>query len=197
MIHFMKHGQWSLRRRTSGFTAVEILVMVAILAILASIAAPSFRGLIERWRARSALEDLQSTLYFARSEAIRRVGNVVVAKKGNGNGCTTADGDAQWGCGWLVFVDTDRDGSQNGTSEITLQQTSAPTRTEIEFSAAGTTVSSKISVDRWGHFSNNGAQAMTVRFRPQDSSNSDASAYTLCLRAGGQIQRLNSGTADC
>lgn len=197
MIHFMKHGQWSLQRRTSGFTAIELLIVIGIVAILASLAAPSFKGLTERWRVRSAVEDLQSTLYYARSEAIRRAGNVVIAKKADGNGCTNAGSNAQWGCGWLVFVDTNRDGSQSGSSEITLQQTSAPTRTEMEISSAGTTMNAMISVDRWGHFNNNSAQTFVFRAWPQGSSSSDAAASALCVQPGGLIKRLNSGAADC
>ena len=61
-----------------GFTAIELMVTIGIAAILAALAAPSFTGLMERWRVRQAAEGLQSTLYYARSEAIKRGGNVVM-----------------------------------------------------------------------------------------------------------------------
>lgn len=193
----MKYGQWSLLRRTTGFTLIELLVVIGIVAILASIAAPSFKGLTERWRVRSAVDNLQSTLYYARSEAIRRAGDVVIVKKANGDGCAAASSDAQWGCGWLVFPDTNRDGSQSGDTEMTLRQTNASPRTEVQLSATGTTIQSMIKVDRWGNFRNNGTQAITVRVWPQGSSSSNSAADTLCIQAGGLVKRLNSGTSNC
>ena len=59
-------------RSTKGFTAIELLVTIAILGVLAAIAAPSFKPLIERWKVRQVTEELQSTFYVARSEAIAR-----------------------------------------------------------------------------------------------------------------------------
>ena len=69
-----------LRLSSSGFTAVELLVTIAILAVLAALAAPSFAQILEKWRIRQINEALQSSLYLARSEAIKRGGNVVVKK---------------------------------------------------------------------------------------------------------------------
>jgi len=81
----------SYAMRSRGFTLVELVVTIAVLAIVLAIAAPSFQGMIERWRARQAAESLSSTLYYARSEAIRRGGNVTVGGLG---------GD--WNSGWVV-----------------------------------------------------------------------------------------------
>ena len=76
-----------------GFTAIELMVVVAIMAILAALAAPSFTPIIERWRVGQVIGGLESTLYYARAEAIKRGGNVTISKLANNtNGCTTAGG---------------------------------------------------------------------------------------------------------
>ncbi|MGL6206135.1 MAG: pilus assembly FimT family protein, partial [Giesbergeria sp.] len=68
--------------RQHGFTAIELMVVVAIVAVLAALAAPSFTPLIERWRVRQAAENLTSSLYFARSEAIKRGGGIALDATG-------------------------------------------------------------------------------------------------------------------
>ena len=79
------------RHFVTGFSAIELMVVVSIISILAALAAPSFTPLIENWRVREASEQLQSTLYYARSEAIKRGGQVVIQKiPNNTNGCTSA-----------------------------------------------------------------------------------------------------------
>lgn len=64
--------------RPGGFTLVELLVTLAVLAILLALAVPSFNDLIDRSRLTSAADTLYADLQFARSEAIRNNQNVVV-----------------------------------------------------------------------------------------------------------------------
>ena len=67
------------RQANLGFTMIELMTVVAIMAILLALAGPSFTPLIERWRVRDSAETLTSTLYYARSEAI--IGQHVEADK--------------------------------------------------------------------------------------------------------------------
>ena len=53
-----------------GFTLIETMIVVAMIAILAMLAAPSFTTAIANRRVDSAAQDLQSILLFARSEAV-------------------------------------------------------------------------------------------------------------------------------
>ncbi|WP_202757746.1 GspH/FimT family pseudopilin [Delftia acidovorans] len=175
-----------------GFTTIELMVVVAIITILAALAAPSFRPLIERWRVRAATEDLQSILYYARSEAIKRGGKIVLKKIASGNGCTAADANTQWGCGWTVFIDANNNATQD-SGELTLQTSSAPTKLEINLASSN----GYITVDRWGQLASAGSSSFNFRLFPQGSNATNSAAATLCVAAGGMIRRLNTGDGTC
>ena len=89
-------------RFTRGFTIIELMVTVAVLGVLAAIAAPSFQPLIERWQVRQVSEELQSTLYFTRSEAIKRGGNIIIQRSTSASNCSVSDADL-WKCGWVFY----------------------------------------------------------------------------------------------
>lgn len=83
------------RRRTQrGFTLIELIAVVTIVAILAAIATPYFRDFILGQRIRAAGYDVVSTLIYARSEAIKRNSGVTVAAATGGwqNGWTVTSG---------------------------------------------------------------------------------------------------------
>lgn len=175
-----------VQRMQRGFTLIEVMVVVAIIAVLAALAAPSFTPIIERWRVRDATESLQSALYYARSEAIKRGGNVVIRKEDTGaNGCTLASGNASWDCGWFVFVNADSNGTLN-TGEEVLQRFTAPSNIEVTRSAN----SAFIRFDRWGRSGPFGFSIV-----PVGKSTSNPAARGLCMSSGGRI-RVTSDPAD-
>lgn len=59
-------------RRARGFTLIEVIIVVAIVAVVTKIAAPSFRQLIATQRVRTAGSALKESLWMARAEATRR-----------------------------------------------------------------------------------------------------------------------------
>lgn len=83
--------------RRSGFTLLELLVTIAVVAIVASLAVPSFQNMIATQRVRSAGNDLLVAFNFARSEAVKR-NTTVRVEPGVGSG------DDDWNNGWEIYV---------------------------------------------------------------------------------------------
>lgn len=87
-------------RYSRGFTLIELMITLSILAILIAIAAPSFRDTIQNSRTLTIANDLTTALQFARSEAVKRGVRVDICRR-NANACANA---TDWGNGWLVKV---------------------------------------------------------------------------------------------
>jgi len=75
----------SLHPRTpQGFTLVELMVAVAILGILVTLAAPSFNSFIDKYRVKRAADTISAFLINAKSEAVKRNTSVRVVITGSG-----------------------------------------------------------------------------------------------------------------
>lgn len=92
----------SLRlKRFQGFTIIELMITIFVLAILVALAAPSMRTLLINNQSETLAERLTTALQIARTEAIKRGGRVsVCAANADLSGC----GD-DWTNGWLVVTD--------------------------------------------------------------------------------------------
>lgn len=109
----------TLKPSARGLTLVELLVTLAIVAIGAAIAAPSFRGMIADTRLSAQANDLLASLKYTRSEAVKRNARVSMCKKAGDNTCAvTSTATAGWQGGWLVFVDGGVPGTIDGTDTI-------------------------------------------------------------------------------
>lgn len=75
-----------------GFTLIELMVTVVVLAVLLSLAAPSFSNVVRDQRVKAATFDVYASLVFARSEAIKRNANIDIIP--------AAVGD--WSAGWRI-----------------------------------------------------------------------------------------------
>lgn len=167
------------QRVVRGFTAIELMVTIAVLSILTAIAVPSFGPITERWRVRSTAEDLQTSFYLARSEAIKRGGNVTIEAN-----------EAGWSVGWKVVAVT------NGASE--------ELREVIVSSHIGVTLdggAKAISVDRWGMMANGtvpgAAEALDFLVTPAGKNASDPASNRVCVGISGRVLREPNGSTAC
>jgi type IV fimbrial biogenesis protein FimT len=110
--------------KRAGFTLVELMVTVAIVAILMAIGAPQLRAFMLRKQVAADVESLTAALQLARSEALKRSGRVsvcalsdAVLSKSEDAACA-ADGATDWSHGWMVFIDYGAAGFNTATDTV-------------------------------------------------------------------------------
>lgn len=116
------------KKTLQGFTLVELIVTLAVAAILMGTAVPSFTSLMNSNRLATQANDLLGAVMIARSEAIRLNRRVILCS--SNDGATCASEAARWS-GWLVFVDNNRnDTPDNG--EVLRVGTIAPAEVVVQ-----------------------------------------------------------------
>lgn len=89
-------------KRNSGFTLLELMVGVAVAAILLAVGIPSFTSSVKQNQAASDANALLTALTLTRSEAITRATNVTLCVSSDGSTCDSASG-ASWSEGYRLY----------------------------------------------------------------------------------------------
>ncbi|MGY0611125.1 GspH/FimT family pseudopilin [Luteimonas sp. A501] len=107
------------RNRLSGFSLIELMITIAVLAVLLAIGLPSFQGSMRSNRVATGTNELIASMSLARSEAIRSPGGAALCPSSNGTTCLP---DASpWTNGWMVWVDQDGNGLPGGINDRVLR----------------------------------------------------------------------------
>ena len=167
--------------RSDGFTLIELIVTLAVTAILLGVAVPSFLSVVHNNRIASQTNTLVAALNLARTEAIKRRAVATVCISSNASTCTGSD----WSTGWLVWVDDNGDGSMQTAERLRVFDSTVGSMTVTEagsstnvvyntrgFNAAGVTRTFVLNADHCA-----GGSARTVMVGPSGSPNT---ASTSC-----------------
>lgn len=174
-----------LIRRYSGFTLIELMMVLVVMAIILSVAVPSFRTMFANNQSISISEDLIVAVNLARSEAVKRGKLVSICRTTTGNtttpACASATGD--WNTGFIVYID--KSASETTSTTIT---TTLPTDDIIRIFPPLTSDKAAISVKR-------GTSDVTfLRYNPMGvlakNSTNEATITTSVAKCKGDNKRV-------
>ena len=135
----------------AGITAFELMVTMAIIAILMATAVPAIKNYSWNLRLRSAIDMLQTDLNLARGRAISHNVQTVVCPSANGLDCS---GSSMWQNGWIVFTDINGDRHKQQSERLLKQAgqvefldiSSSRGRTYLRFYPNGSAPGTNISI---------------------------------------------------
>lgn len=112
-------------RTTRGFTLIEMMIVVSILAAIAAYGIPQFNDMIRNSRISSQTNALQGLVQLARSEATTNRVNTIVCASTDQATCDTNN----WEVGVIVFRDADGNGSAAANELVRTMPAAASTNT--------------------------------------------------------------------
>lgn len=181
-------------RAQCGFTLIELMVTVALVAVLMVLAVPSFITFQRNAELTSTANSFLATLTAARAEAMKRQLRVFVVPNKAGD----------WASGWVAFVDVGGDSavaggvvSRNGTDIVLSRVDSLPESVSIGASAA-----SGFEHDGVAYVMFNGSGFMNLmggQFPPVDSLDFTNGKETrrVLAHATGRMQVCKPDDAGC
>ncbi|MEO7066249.1 MAG: GspH/FimT family pseudopilin [Rhodanobacter sp.] len=184
------------QRNLRGFTLIELMVTLVIMAILVAFALPNFRDLLRRNQVASASNALLASLSYARTEAITRGQLVSICPSSDGEACTA--GGTAFDPGWLVYSYPAGAASANlayNATGATLLRANGAQRS-VSIKSLGSTV---ITFGQQGQLKPNTPLAFVTCFRSASSGDGAAtdavSGTQLDVNGSGSV--TSKSTAVC
>lgn len=101
-----------------GFTLVELMVTLAVAAILMALGAPQLRMFLQKQQVQADINNLTTAIKLARSEAMKRSGAISICPMpaaATAPGCEAKTDEKSWQHGWMVFIDYPNSAGALGT----------------------------------------------------------------------------------
>ena len=173
---------------SNGFTLLELLITIAITAIVVALAAPSFTDVLDDNILLTQTNQFATAINVARSEAVKRNGRVLICKR-VGNQCATSNA-ANWEDGWIIFADSNDDNIVDSGEEISILdplRTGYTLRSENDTNWLAFSASGKASSDVAATFTG-------VVFRLCSPDQDTTTARSLDMNVAGRTQILRGAT---
>ena len=176
-----------IRIPAAGVTAIELLVVMAIITILMGIAIPSFVGMTQTSRVAGEINALSGDVQFARAEAIKEGMPVSICASANGTSCSGAN---TWDEGWIVFSDP----NANRVVDVgdTVLKKQAPWSSTDTLTANNSIVSFSYSRDGFA-LALPGTVTWTLHTQPVNAS----ASRCIAINVAGRQQVQSPGTGSC
>ena len=190
------HGRIGRMHKNHGFTLLEVIVVVAIVSVLITLAAPSLKFLIQSNAMSSTVNTFLSDMRYARNESIKRSGNVVLCRSDapesvnpscDGGGGPGGNG---WVSGWIVFHDLDSNGARAATEPILRAQ--SPITSVDSIVESGTPVN-KFRFTATGRLGLSSATSMQFG----GSNFINTAQRMVCVNLGGRGRIAGDGLSAC
>ena len=180
--HIRRSQPYPCGRRASGFTLIELVIVLAVVAIITAVGLPSLQGTLSGTHATVIGNRLLTDLARARSEAIMSRYPTVICPSRNNSTCS---GASDWSNGWIVFVDRDGD-DQRSDSEQLLSVVS-------ESDLVGLHVATTAGRTRMRYLPDGGSGGTNLSLSVCDGSRL---ARKVVINVSGRARIENPGTAD-
>ena len=158
-------------RESRGHSLIELLTVVCLMGVLATVAVPAMSSMMGSLQLTSTTNGFFSHILLARSEAIKRNSRVALCKSSDGISCAAAGG---WEQGWIVFHDVNNNGSREDTEPIMQRELALP---------ASLRLTGNLNVAHYVSFASTGAAKLV-------GGGFQAGTLTVCqYSAGGSMVR--------
>ena len=115
-----------MKRAQTGFTLLELMLVVTIAGILLGIGIPAMGNIIRNARITGAANDVMAGLHFTRSEAIKRRNPVTLCTSAAPLAANPVCTASAFLTGWIAFVDVNQNGQRDAGDTVLLRREPIP-----------------------------------------------------------------------
>lgn len=165
-------------RTSRGFTLVELMVTVLILAVAAGLAWPSYQSVIRSNRISTTNNEFVTLISYARTESIRNSHGSGLCLSENG-----ADCDGSFSDGWIVWPDLNSNRAKDDDEPVLREMQANP---QMQFEAIGGGTPERVVFDARGRITDNTPRIYALR--PADCKSDTSFQRTVTILASGQTR---------